>query len=145
MPMTDATAFADCRDCLCLASRSAARSITAAYDRHLRPHGVRTTQFGILSMLVLRGPTPITALATHLGMDRTTLTRNLSPLEREGWVQVKADGADARTRLVTLTARGGAVARDALPAWRRAQREVAEAVGVAGAATLRRLTSTPLP
>ena len=142
--MDDTAAFSECRNCLCLASRSAARSITAVYDRHLRPHRLRITQFSILTTLVLRGPTPLTALAKSLGMDRTTLTRNLALLERKGWVHIRHDGGDARTRLVSVTAKGRAVAQDALPAWRAAQGLVAGTIGATGATALHRLAKTRL-
>ncbi|MFZ3177301.1 MAG: MarR family winged helix-turn-helix transcriptional regulator [Methylovirgula sp.] len=140
--MNDMAAFSDCRSCLCLASRSAARGVTTVYDRHLRPHGLRITQFTILATLALRGATPITALAKSLGMDRTTLTRNLSLLEVNGWAQTRNDEDDARTHLVSVTAKGRAIAHNALPAWRRAQEAVAAAFGAVGVATLRRLANT---
>lgn len=142
--MTDATFLAECRSCLCLASRSAARRVTAVYDRHLRTHGLRSTQFSILSNLAVRGPTLITALAGFLGMDRTTLTRNLALLESNGWVDVRPEAGDARTRLVSVTRSGLALARKALPAWRAAQHEVAGAFGPAGVAALHKLANTPL-
>lgn len=142
--MTEAAAFADCRNCLCQASRSAARGVTNVFDRHLRPHGLRITQFTILANLILRGATPVTALAAALGVDRTTLTRNLALLERSGWVETRADENDARTHLVSVTAKGRAVANDALPAWRKAQAAVAARLGGADVAALRRLANAAL-
>lgn len=139
--MTDAAAFADCRNCLCQASRSAARGITAVYDQHLRPHGLRVTQFTILANLILRGATPMTTLAEALGADRTTLTRNLALLARNGWVETHADESDARTHLVSVTTKGRAVADQALPAWRAAQAAVTARLGGADVATLRRLAN----
>jgi DNA-binding MarR family transcriptional regulator len=135
---------AECRNCLCLASRSAARGITAVYDRHLRPYGVRITQFTILVMLMLRGGTAISVLAKALGMDRTTLTRNVGLLDTNGWVQSQTDGDDARTRIIAVTPKGRAVVRAALPAWRKAQDEVATALGRGGVAALRRLARTTI-
>ena len=142
--MTDAADFADCRNCLCQASRSAARGLSAVFDRHLRPHGVRITQFTILANLILRGATPVAALAEALGVDRTTLTRNLALLERNGWIETRADESDARTHLISATAKGRAVARDALPGWREAQSAVAAAIGGADAAMLARLANAML-
>ena len=142
--MSDAAAFADCRNCLCQTSRSAARSVTTVFDRRLRPHGLRITQFTILANLILRGATPVTALAEALGVDRTTLTRNLALLERSGWIETRADENDGRTHLVLATAKGRAVASDALPGWRAAQAEVATTLGGADVAALRRLASANL-
>ena len=135
---------AECRDCLCLASRSAASGITAVYDQHLRPHGVRITQFTILVMLMLRGGTAISALAKALGMDRTTLTRNVGLLEANGWVQGRTDGEDARIHIIAVTPKGRAVVRAALPAWRMAQDNVAAALGPGGVGALRRLARTAI-
>jgi DNA-binding MarR family transcriptional regulator len=59
--------------------------------------------------------------ADLLGVERTTLTRNLRPLEAKGWVVGASDRADQRVRRVELTAKGRAAAAKALPAWRRAQ------------------------
>jgi DNA-binding MarR family transcriptional regulator len=142
--MSDASAFADCRNCLCQASRSAARGVTAVFDRHLRPHRLRVTQFTILANLILRGATPVTTLAEALGADRTTLTRNLALLERNGWVETRTDENDARTHLISATATGRAVASEALPAWRAAQVAVAAMLGVADVAALRRLANATL-
>ena len=142
--MTDAAAFADCRNCLCQASRSAGRGVTAVFDRRLRPHGLRVTQFTILANLIMRGATPVTALAEALGADRTTLTRNLALLERNGWIETRTDENDARTHLISATAKGRAVAGDALPAWREAQAAVAAALGGADVAALRRLANAML-
>lgn len=139
--MNDTAAFADCPDCLCQASRGAARSLSGIFDRHLRPHGLRITQFTILANLILRGATPVTALAEALATDRTTLTRNLALLERDGWVQIRNDEEDARTHLVSITTKGRDVANRALPAWRQAQSAVATAIGSADVAALRRLTN----
>ncbi len=137
--------LSECMDCLCLASRRAARGITAVFDRHLRPHGVRATQFTILVNLMIRGGTPITTLAKGLGMDRTTLTRNIALLVANGWAQSQEDGDDARTHVVSITDQGRALVLSALPAWRKAQASVADAFGPTGVAALQRLARKALP
>ena len=141
----NASELADCRNCLCLASRKAARKITAFYDRRLRSHGVRVTQFTILAMLMLRGATPLTVLAKSLGMDRTTLTRNVALLEARGWARIDADDADARSHVISVTGAGEKVVQAALPAWREAQAKVAEAFGPTGMDALHRLARTEIP
>ena len=145
MIMERSSGIAECRDCLCLASRSAARGITAVYDRRLRPHGVRVTQFTILAMLMLRGATPVGALAKSLGMDRTTLTRNAALLAAKGWVTVAPHGGDARSHILSVTSVGRALVRKAFPAWRETQESVANAFGQTGVAALRRLSGTRMP
>ena len=96
--------------CFCLASRQAARKITRLYDSYMQESGIRITQFTILSQLMLRGEMPIGKLAGILGMERTTLTRNLTPLEQQGWISINA-GDDPRARIIGITAQGRSVVR----------------------------------
>jgi DNA-binding MarR family transcriptional regulator len=131
-----------CAGCLCLASRQAARAVTQAYDRTLRPHGIRATQFTILVMLTLRGPTPLGVLAKALVVERTTLTRNLALLGQKGWVATEPGPADARVRVVSITQAGQELVRRAFPAWRKAQEEISATFGEAGAEALRKLAAT---
>jgi DNA-binding MarR family transcriptional regulator len=133
-----------CRGCLCLASRRASRTITRAFDRQLRPHGIRATQFTILVNLMERGPTAIGELAEALGIERTTLTRNLSVLEERGWVKIGVDAEDARSRVVTATPKGRRAVSAALPAWRRAQADAVAAVGQSGVSALHALSGAAL-
>lgn len=130
--------LAECADCMCLASRRAARVITRAYDKHLRPHGIRATQFSVLTNLALRGTLTIGELADTLGVERTTLTRNLALIEERGWVRIRA-GEDARARHVEITPKGRAALSNALPAWRAAQKATKAAIGEAGALALQKL------
>ena len=91
--------------CFCLASRQAARKITRLYDQYMQESGIRVTQFTILAQLMLRGEMPIGKLAGILGMERTTLTRNLTPLEQHGWISIHA-GDDPRARTIGITGQG---------------------------------------
>jgi DNA-binding MarR family transcriptional regulator len=113
--------FEDCRRCRCLALRRASRAVTQHYEACFRGAGLRATQFTVLSALAVAGPVTVSRLARILGMERTTLTRNLRPLEASNWIDVELDEKDQRLRQVTLTPRGLATARAALPAWRKAQ------------------------
>jgi len=135
--MTTLSELAECQDCLCGASRSAARNITAVFDRSLRPHGLRTTQFTLLVNLMLRGPTAIGVLAKVLGLERTTLTRNVAVLADRGFTREDADKSDSRSHIISLTSAGERVVRDAFGAWKDAQRRVALTLGDAGVAALR--------
>jgi DNA-binding MarR family transcriptional regulator len=129
--------LADCAGCACFAVRRAARAITQHYDRALRPTGLRATQFTLLTVLALAGPLPMSRVAGRLGMERTTLTRNLRPLVRQGLVTV-GDGDDRRIRTLTLTTKGRRAAVAALPHWRQAQR-MASDVNQAALASLHTL------
>ena len=118
--IADGREFRDCQRCLCSGLRRAARLVTQHYDRHLRPAGLRVTQFTLLAMLAQTGPLPIGRLASGLGLERTTLTRNLGPLEAKGWVAIKEE-QDRRVHSVAITSKGRAAARAAQPFWRKAQ------------------------
>ena len=108
-------------DCNCFAVRSAARHVGQFYDQFLAPIGLRTTQFSILAKLKRLGPTTINALAADLVMDRTTLGRNILPLEREGLIAVGKGDADRRSKELRLTEAGTARLRLALKGWSAAQ------------------------
>ena len=126
--MTPVSEFSECLDCSCFAARRAARTITQHYERHLRPTGLRATQFTVLVVLALSGPLALTRLADELGVERTTLTRNLRLLLDRGWVRETSTG-DQRVRQLEVTKRGTAAARSALPLWREAQRSITRRLG----------------
>ncbi len=115
-------------DCASFNLRKASRLMAQAYDRYLQPSGLTSTQFTLLAVASSRGPISITELAGELGLDRTTLTRNLRLVERESLVEVTA-GRDARTRDVRLTANGRKSLKKAIPLWQEAQTRVVAALG----------------
>ncbi|GLQ52788.1 MarR family winged helix-turn-helix transcriptional regulator [Devosia nitrariae] len=118
----DAVDFTECRDCACLSARRTAARLTRLYDEKLRPHGLSINQFSLLTTLILAGPTTISTLADLLGIERTTLTRNLGLALGKSLVQIRP-GKDARERIVSVTRLGREAAAAALPAWRQAQAE----------------------
>src|SRR5260370_8481893 len=107
----------------CLALREATRHVTQFYDRLLASSGLRTTQFSILIRLRLEGPMTINALAKSLVMDRTTLGRNILPLEREGLIEIVPDSVDRRSKVVRLIEAGAARLRPPPPAWTAPQQK----------------------
>ena len=106
--------------CLCLHLQRAARRLARRFDAALRPHGLTNGQFSLLMALNRPEGPRIGDLVPLLGMDRTTLTAALKPLERRGLVRSLTDAADARARRLVLTAAGRARLKAALPAWRAA-------------------------
>jgi DNA-binding MarR family transcriptional regulator len=107
------------------------------YDDALRPCGLRATQLTLLMVIDEMGEPTISSLAQQLVMDRTTLARDLRPMEAAGWVAV-VPGRDRRTRIVRLTNAGGDALREALPLWRGAQAALIESgLGVGEWARLR--------
>lgn len=110
--------------CVCLHLQRAARAVARRCDEALRPVGLTNGQFSLLMSLNRPEPASISAVATLLAMDRTTLTANLKPLERRGLLNVTVDPADKRSRLLVLTPAGRKVLVGALPIWKRTQAEV---------------------
>jgi DNA-binding MarR family transcriptional regulator len=112
----------DC--CLCLHAQRAARALARRFDDALRPLDLTNGQFSLLMSLNRPQPAGMTAVASLLAMDRTTLTAALKPLERRGLVTVTTDPADRRGRLLALTRRGRGLLGRALPVWERTHRSV---------------------
>jgi len=125
--------------CNCLALRQAARHVTQFYDQFLASSGLRTTQFSILAKLRLEGPMAINALAKRLVMDRTTLGRNILPLEREGLIAIVPGRTDRRSKELRLTDAGAARLRTARGGWTEAQTRFEATFGGQRAAGLRDL------
>ena len=126
-------------DCNCFAVRSAARHVTQLYDQLLAPVGLRVTQFSILARLRRRGPLTINALAEDMVMDRTTLGRNIRPLERDGLIRIEPVPSDRRAKELHLTKAGEKRLQAGLEAWAKAQARFVASFGTNRAAELRML------
>jgi DNA-binding MarR family transcriptional regulator len=113
--------------CLGMALRKASRAVTQHYDEALAHTGLRSTQFSVLVGLAHAPEVPLSRLADALVMDRTTLTRNLAPLIRDGLVEER-DAADGRVRLFALTGKGKKLFERALPSWQTAQAHMVRAL-----------------
>ncbi|MGC2524512.1 MAG: MarR family winged helix-turn-helix transcriptional regulator [Stellaceae bacterium] len=124
-------------ECNCLAVRQAARYVTQLYDRHLARSGLRTSQHGILARLKRLGPMTINELAAELVMDRTTLGRNIRPLERDGLITITPGRSDRRVKELQLTAAGEARFQESRQAWVEAQRSFETGFGPERSAALR--------
>lgn len=106
---------------MCSNLRRTARAATNYYDSLLGPlNGLRVSQVSVLTALYLAGPQTINELADKLALDRTTLGRNLRPIEQRGLLTITS-GSDQRTRMVTLTEQGEEILLRLLPYWEQAQ------------------------
>jgi DNA-binding MarR family transcriptional regulator len=108
--------------------RRTTRAVTQLFDEVLRPSGLKGTQYSMLRVIHGVAPVPIGDLGTAMGMDRTTVTRNVGLLERMGLVAVEP-GRDRRTRLVRLSRKGAAALARAHRLWEDAQRAVVDRLG----------------
>jgi DNA-binding MarR family transcriptional regulator len=119
------------------ALRKATRRVSQLYDSVLAPSGLRSTQMSILVHIDRAGTPSMSELAVALVMDRSALTHNLKPLERDGFVGLVPSKSDGRSRLATLTAVGRVKLGECHVLWRRAQKNFEVALGTNAAAQLR--------
>ena len=121
-------------ECTCLRMRRAARQFTQIYDRALEPAGLTVMQFGLLANLFgasfrRSDVSSIGAIAERLGMDPTTLNRNLKPLKARGLVKDQTDPSDGRLRIVQITGKGRHELNNAMVLWRQAHTKVEQTLG----------------
>jgi DNA-binding MarR family transcriptional regulator len=115
-------------NCVCFNLRWVTRAVTQFFDAELRRHGIRPTQTPVLGALAARPDWNMEDLSDWLGLDRTTLVRNLRPLERDGLVHLTGTGRGGRVS-VSITAKGRKDLSAAMPAWRAAQKTVVQTLG----------------
>lgn len=130
--------------CVCANLRRAARAISQIYDSALAAAGVKVTQFSLLRAIERNEPAAVTQLADDLDLDRTTLARNLLPLQRDGLVALAAAKTDQRVTQARLTAKGRKAIADALPLWQRVQDEVAQQLGAGRVEQLREIAGAAI-
>ena len=115
-------------ECLAVRVRTLNRAVTALYDDVLRPHGLRVGQLNLLVAVARMGTARQGDLCRLLRMDKSTLSRDVEVLRRNGWLEVD-DSGGGRARPLRLTAAGGALLEAVMPAWRRAQQRAKELIG----------------
>ena len=124
------------RECLGFNVRKTARALANAYDEALSLCGLKNTQFTILAGLHVTGPITINEFSKTLSLDRTTLTRNLVPLERQELLEIHK-GPDRRTKTVSLTVSGEERLQQAIPLWQKKQEQLVARIGEENSEELR--------
>jgi DNA-binding MarR family transcriptional regulator len=115
--------------CLCLHVQRAARALARRFDDAFRPLGLTNGQFSLMMSLNRPEPPSMAAVASLLAMDRTTLTAALKPLERRGLLEITADQADRRARVMTLTPKGRRLLARAVPIWKSTHAQIEDLLG----------------
>lgn len=115
-------------NCVCFNLRRVTRAVTQFFDAEMRRHGIRTTQGSVLAALMEKGSWSMAELSDSLGMDRTTLVRNLKPLQRDGLVRTDGGGRGNLVE-VSITTEGRKQIEKLEPAWRAAQNAVVQTLG----------------
>lgn len=108
--------------------RKVTRAVTQYFDRYLEPTGIRATQFTLLVELYFTKGKTLTEIAENLVMDRTTLTRNLKPLEKSGFI-VTVQTLDKRSKAYVLSEKGEQIVEKCVPLWQQAQNSVVNSLG----------------
>ena len=125
-------------ECICTHLRRAARGVSRHYDEALEGFGINVAQFSLLRHLRRLDQPSISTLAEAMGLDRSTLGRNLRVLEGDGLVTL-VEGEDMRNRIVLLTEAGAERLKAALPAWEAAQQRLIDRLGAEKRETLLKL------
>jgi len=120
--------LSQCKQCVCFNLRKSSRAVTQFYDEALHASGLRGTQFTLLAFLYNAGVTSISLLSNALVMDRTTLSRNLKPLEKKKFITIKA-GKDRRMKTIHLTKSGRNKLLKTFPLWQKAQSYIIQEIG----------------
>jgi len=115
--------------CLCAATRRAGRVLTRQYDRHLKPSGLKITQYSMLAHIARHPGISVSELADLLWMDQTTVTRNLRVLERAGLIHLVPESTDHRIKRIQVTESGLSRMEAARPLWEQAQQETERVLG----------------
>ena len=119
--------------CLCLAAQRAARALSRRFDEAFRAFGITSGQFSLLNALNRPEPPSLGSVAELLAMDRTSLTANLKPLQRDGLVLVEADPSDRRIKRLVLMAAGQQILAVTMPVWTSIHGEIDRGLATRGA------------
>ncbi len=115
-------------ECVYFNLKKTSRMVGQMYNRHMRNSGLKGTQYTLLRALSHSGRVAVSKFAERMDIDRTTLTRNLKLLEKEGLIRIES-GQDRRVRFIELTDEGDAALKKAQPLWVKAQSEMLERIG----------------
>ncbi len=118
-------------ECLAVRLRTLNRAVTALYDDALRPHGLRVGQLNLLVAVARMGQAKPGDLCRVLQMDKSTLSRDVQVMCRNGWVTLPDDGG--RARPIQISPEGSALLKRVVPAWQTAQKKARQLLGDEGA------------
>ena len=116
------------RECLAGRIRRLNRQVTAIYDDTLRPLGLRVSQLNVMALIANKSRCTASEVGSLLQLEKSTLSRNLDRLRKQGWVEVEP-GEDGRSRVLSISSAGRKLLRRALPLWREAQRRTRKLLG----------------
>ncbi|GAB4519792.1 MAG: hypothetical protein Tsb0010_04100 [Parvularculaceae bacterium] len=141
---TAAMALEMLKTCLAGRVRQINRSMSSRYDEALRPSGMTANQLTLLCIIATLGPSRSAELQPYLGMEQSTLSRNLDRMIKKGWLKKLRDD-DGRAHRLALTPKGRKALKEARPRWQEAQNWAEELFGGAGARQVDKISKTLNP
>ena len=122
-------------ECYCTNLRRSANAVSDLYDRELKPSGLTAPQYYLMINLSRLGSANITHWAEHVGLERSTMVRNIRPLEARGLITQ----TDGHGKTYALTGDGKAALDAAIPMWTEAQRKLRDYLGGDDASAILRI------
>jgi len=116
------------KPCACTAIRKANRAMLRYYEKAFSAGSLSLTQFSILRTVEREGPIPLSTLAEHLVMERTSLYRTITPLTERNALTLDI-GSNKKIKIATITSYGKALIKEHEPEWEKAQNTFIEAIG----------------
>ncbi len=125
-------------ECLAVRVRLLNRTITGIYDQALRPLGLTVGQLNILVVIAKRGPVAPGEVAHKLNMEKSTVSRNIERMHRNGWLDASTDDS-GRMQSLSLAPKGRQLLKQSLPMWEEAQSQAQALLGQRGAKSIHRV------
>ena len=125
-------------ECLGMRSRLVGRAISTIYDDALRPLGVTSAQLSVLAVISMNEPVSAGEVGNTLQIEKSTMSRNVDRLKKNGWVDV-SDGENGRSRFLEISEAGRQLLLEAETPWIEAQRRADELLGADGPEAIQRL------
>ena len=125
-------------ECLAFRVRLLNRTITGIYDDALRPLGLTAGQLNVLVAVAKLGPLSPGEVARKLNMEKSTVSRNIERMQRNGWLTVSPDDS-GRKQSLALAPKGSQLLKKSLPLWKEAQSRAAAVLGQRGAKSIHRV------
>ena len=116
--------------CACTSVKRASRVLARTYDASLASSGMNVTQLAVMRAILRHPGEPLTRVAEDLAMDRTSLYRMLTFMQRKKWIELEG-GVDGRSRSASIPDEGKAVLKRADLRWANTQIEIINRFGQA--------------
>ncbi len=122
-------------ECIAYRVRVLNRIVTSIYDAELLPLGITVNQATMLIMLSIVGEAGPSLISKALVMEKSTVSRNLSRMKKQGWIKA-SEGGRGLAQIITVTPKGRKMLASMHGAWQKAQEAAARLLGGSGVAAV---------